>query len=101
MNDQTPNQTPINSIIRNDDGNSLADLMPPFPIPNILGYLDELDAIGVLDAHDELTIMNIDLQLETIEAAAIALHELDPSRHADWLAAIIAIAENSRDLTAD
>jgi len=99
MNDQTP-QTPHQPIM-NEDGHTMHDLLPTFPIQNLVGYCEEIEVIGVLDAHDEDTIAAIDELLGTIEAAAIELHRLDPTRHSIWLAAITTIAENSRDLLDD
>src|SRR4051812_44030074 len=81
--------------ITNEDGNSLRDLLPPFMIPNILGYLDRADALSLLDAHDETVIYEVERLFQIIEDAAVLLHQYDPSRHDDWLAAMIAIAENS------
>lgn len=87
--------------LTNDDGNTLADLLPPFPIPNLIGYTDAAELLGLLDAHSEQYIAEADNLLGVIEDCAIKLHRLDRSRHSVWLDALTTIAENSRDLLDD
>lgn len=100
MQNETPNQSTDDELITNEDGHTINDLMPSFPIPTLLGYLDEAALLALLDLHDERTIAALENTYAQLELTLQILHHLDDSQYAAHAIALAAIFDNARDLNA-
>lgn len=98
-NPKTEGKTLVDPIT-NDDGHTVDDLRPPFPISTLESYLDDAELLNILDLHSEETIRAIERHATNLETALVNLHRspLDDRVIASLLGSI---ADNSRDVAHD